>query len=98
MKKIENFLFWPVLVLLFFCITKYGSTSTDINFHDTYYIIPSSTIAGSFAGWLLVVIFLLKRIRHRHQVVNNKFALIYIALTILCLGVFLSLGFVSGGS
>jgi hypothetical protein len=98
MKKIENFLFWPVLVILFFSISKYGSTAADIHWNDTYYIIPSSAIAGVFAGWLLLVIFLLKRIRHRHQVINKRFTLIYIVLTILCLGVFLALGLVSGGS
>jgi hypothetical protein len=98
MKKIENILFWPVLILLFFSASKYGSTSTDIHFHDTYYIIPSRVISGGFVVWLLVLIFLFKLIRRRHQVVNNKFVLIYITLTALSLGVFLGLEFVKGGS
>jgi hypothetical protein len=98
MKKIENILFWPVLILLFLSASKYGSTTTDVNVSDTYYIISSGAIAGAFAGWLLVVIFLFKLIRRRHQVVNKKFALTYIALTILLFGVFISVGFVKGGS
>jgi hypothetical protein len=98
MKKFENLLFWPVLVLLFFSASKYGVASTDIMVADTYYIISSATIAGSFAVWLLVVIFLLKRMRRRHRVINKKFAIIYIALTLLFFGVFLGLGLVNGGS
>ena len=98
MKKIENILFWPVLILLFFSASKYGRSSTDINVNDTYHIIPNSYVAGTFALWLLLVIFLLKLIRRRRQVVNKKIALTYIALTLLLGGGFLSLGLVSGGS
>jgi hypothetical protein len=98
MKKIENILFWPVLVLLFFSASKYGATSTDIHFHDTYYIVANSYVAGTFAVWLLLIIILLKLIRRRHQAVNKIFVLTYITLTLLLLGGFLGLEFVSGGS
>lgn len=98
MKKIENWLFLPVLILLFFSASKYGGASTDINVSDTYFIIPNAAIAGVFAAWLFLVIFLFKRIRRRHQVVHKKFAIIYITLTLLFLGVFLGLGLVAGGS
>jgi heme O synthase-like polyprenyltransferase len=98
MKKIENLLFWPVLVLLFFSASKYGGASTDIHVADTYYIVSNAAVAGGFAVWLLVVIFLFKRIRRRHQAVHNKFAFTYITLTVLFFGVFLGLGLVSGGS
>ncbi len=86
MKKIENILFWPVLILLFFCASKYGRISTDLNIHDTYYIIPNSYAAGTFALWLLLVIFLLKLIRRRHQVINKKIVLTYVTLTLVLLG------------
>ena len=98
MKKIENILFWPVLILLFLSASKYGAASNAIEFNDTYYIILNSHSAGSFAVWLLVVIFLFKFIRRRRQVVNKKFALAYITLTLLLFGVFIGLGFVKGGS
>ena len=98
MKKIENILFWPILILLFLSASKYGAMSTDVEFNDAYYIIFNSHIAGSFAGWLLIVVFLFKLIRRRHQMVHKKFALSYIILTILLLGIFLGLGFVKGGS
>jgi hypothetical protein len=98
MKKIENILFWPVLILLFLSASKYGSDMVGTDFNDTYYVITNSQVAGSFAVWLLVVVFLFKLIRRRHQVVNKKFALSYIVLTILLTGVFLGLGFVKGGS
>lgn len=98
MKKIENWLILPVLILLFFSASKYGGASTDINVSDTYFIIPNAAIAGGFAVWLLLVIFLFKQIRRRHQVVHKKFAFIYITLTLLFFGIFLGLGLVSGGS
>jgi hypothetical protein len=98
MKKIENMLFWPVIVLLFLSASKYGAMSTDVQFNDTYYIVSNSQIAGIFAVWLLVVVFLFKLIRRRHQVVNKKFTLSYILLTVLLLGIFLGVGFVKGGS
>jgi uncharacterized membrane protein YozB (DUF420 family) len=98
MEKIENILFWPVLILLFLSASKYGAMSTDIQFNDTYYIIPNSHVAGSFAAWLLIVIFLFKGIRRRHNEVHKKFVLTYSTLTVLLLGVFLGVGFVSGGS
>ena len=98
MKKIENILFWPVLILLFLSASKYGAMSTDIQYNDTYHIIPNSYVAGSFAGWLLMVIFLIKGLRRRQQVIHKKIVLTYILLTVLLLGVFLGLGFVSGGS
>jgi len=98
MKKIENILYWPVLILLFLSISKYGAMSADVDFNDNFYIILISHIAGTFAVWLLVAIFLFKLIRRRQQVVNKKFALSYMVLTVLLLGVFLGIGLVKGGS
>ncbi|MBO9203520.1 MULTISPECIES: hypothetical protein [Niastella] len=98
MKKIENLLFWPVLILLFFSASKYGAMSTDLHWDDTYYIIPNWQVAFPAASWLLLIIFLLKRIRRRHQVINKKFAFIYITITLLLLCTLLGLGMVSGGS
>jgi|GEM_PF-4774469 len=98
MKKIENILFWPVLVLLFLSASKYGAASNAIELNDTYYIILNSHSAGIFAAWLLLVVLLFKFIRRRHQVVNKKFAITYIVLTLLLFGVFIGLGFVQGSS
>lgn len=98
MKKIEHILYWITGILLFFCISKYGSATTDINVRDTYFIIKNSQIAITFVLWLLIVIFLFKMIRRRHKEVPKIFALSYIILTVLLLGVFLGLGLVKGGS
>jgi hypothetical protein len=98
MKKFENWLFLPVLILLFFSASKYGAASVDIEVADTYYIVSSAKIAGIFALWLLFVFFLLKRLRRRQQVLPKKIAIAYITLTVLFLGLFLGLGFVGGGS
>ena len=98
MKKIENWLLWPILVLIFCSISKYGDTSTDIHFHDTYYVINNSTITGWFLVWLLIVFFLLKLIRRRHQSINNKFAILYMVLTVLLFIISWGSGFMVSGS
>jgi hypothetical protein len=67
MKKIENWLLWPILVLVFCSISKYGDTTTDVHFSDTYYVIKNSFITGWFLAWLLIVFFLFKLVRRRHQ-------------------------------
>ncbi|THU35822.1 hypothetical protein FAM09_20720 [Niastella caeni] len=96
MKKIENFLFLPVLVLLFYSASKYSDTTIDIHLYDTYYLISSAAVAGWFALWLLIVILLFKRIRQRHRLVHQKVVLIYSMLTLVSLGLFLFAG-LSGG-
>jgi hypothetical protein len=83
MKKIENWLLWPVLILVFYGMSKYSNSTFDIHFHDTYYLVSNATIAGFVALWLAIVIIFLKLIRHRHQVVNVKFTLVYMVVTLL---------------
>ena len=98
MKKIENLLFWPILVLIFCSISKYGDTTTDVHFSDTYYVINNSFITGWFLAWLLIVFFLFKLIRRRHHFVHTKFAAAYIMLTVLFFGISWASGFFGGGS
>lgn len=98
MKKIENWLLWPILVLIFCSISKYGDTTTDIQLNDTYYVINNNIITGWFLVWLLIVFFLFKLIRRRHHTVNTKFAVAYIVLTVLFFGVSWGSGFFGGGS
>jgi hypothetical protein len=98
MKKIENWLLWPILVLIFCSISKYGDTTTDVHFNDTYYVINNNFITGWFLAWLLIVFFLFKLIRRRHQFVNVKFAATYIVLTVLFFTVSWGSGFLGGGS
>lgn len=98
MKKIENWLLWPILVLIFCSISKYGDTTTDVHFHDTYYVINNSFITGWFLAWLLIVFFLFKLIRRRHQFVNARFTIMYIVLTVLFFTVSWGSGFLGGGS
>jgi uncharacterized membrane protein len=98
MKKIENWLLWAILILIFCSISKYGDTTTDVHFSDTYYVINNSFITGWFLAWLLIVFFLFKLIRRRHQFVNRKFAAAYIVLTVLLFTVSWGSGFLGGGS
>ena len=98
MKKIENWLIWPIVVLVFCSISKYGDTTTDVHFSDTYYVIKNSFITGWFLAWLLIVFFLFKLVRRRHQFVNAKFAATYILLTVLLFAVSWGSGFFGGGS
>jgi heme/copper-type cytochrome/quinol oxidase subunit 1 len=98
MKKIENLLFWPVLVLIFCSISKYGNTTTDVHLHDTYYVIANSYITGWFLAWLLVVFFLFRVIRRRHNYINTKFAITYLLLTVVLFTISWGSGFVGGGS
>jgi hypothetical protein len=98
MKRIENWLLWPILILIFCSISKYGDTATDIHWNDTFYVINNSFITGWFLAWLLIVFFLFKLIRRRHQAINNKFAILYIVLTVLFFSISWASGFMGGGS
>jgi membrane protease YdiL (CAAX protease family) len=88
MKKIENILFIPAVILLFLSISKKNTAVTDIHFSDTYYVVSNAAIAGGFLGWLILVIIFLKLIRWRHQSINIKFASPYIILTLVLYLVF----------
>jgi hypothetical protein len=83
MKKIENILFIPAVILLFLSISKKNTAVTDIHFSDTYYVVSNAAIAGGFLGWLILVIIFLKLIRWKHQAINIKFASPYIILTLV---------------
>lgn len=96
MKKIENWLVWPILVLLFYSISKYGDITTDIHWNDTFYLVTNGSLAGCFLAWLVIVFILFKIIRHRHVIIHTKFAFTYIVLTLLLFGTFLAAGFVGG--
>ncbi|AEV97412.1 hypothetical protein Niako_1033 [Niastella koreensis GR20-10] len=72
--------------------------TTDIDVSDTYFIIKNSQIAITFVLWLLIVVFLFRMIRRRHQAVNKKFVVAYTVITALLLGLFLGLGLVKGDS
>lgn len=98
MKKIENWLLWPILVLIFASISKYGEQRTDIHWNDTFYVIDNNYITGSLLVWLLIVFFLLKFIRHRHHTVHTQFAIAYMVLTVLLFTLFWGSSFLGGGS
>jgi len=98
MKKIENWLLWPILILVFYSISKYGDTTTDIYWSDTFYLVTHASLAGWFLTWLVIVLILFKIIRHRHVIIHTKFAFTYMVLTLLLFSVFLVAGFVGGPS
>lgn len=83
MKKIENWLILPVLLLFFYGISNNATTSTDFHLHDTYYVIANVAIMQFFLIWLIIIIVSFKIIRWRHQTINLKFAVTYIVTTLL---------------
>lgn len=98
MKKFENSLIITVLILLFYGASKYSDTSIDIHFNDTFYLIASGGVAGCFAAWMLIVFFLFKVIRRRHQYVHPLFTFTYNILTLLFLGLVLLPGLLNAPS
>jgi heme/copper-type cytochrome/quinol oxidase subunit 1 len=85
MKKIENILLPPILVLLVLIFVK-RTTTIDIHLHDTYYVIAHASLAKWFLYWLVVQFFLYTLIRRRHKQVNTKWAITHISITILLIG------------
>jgi hypothetical protein len=83
MKKIENILFVPAVMLLFYSISKKNTAITDIHFSDTFIVVENRTIAGWFLAWLILVIICFKLIRMRHYYINKRFAAPYIILTLV---------------
>ena len=81
MKKIENILFVPAVILLFYSISKHNTAVTDIHFSDTFFVVENRTITGWFLAWLILVIIFFKIIRYRHYYISKRFAAPYIILT-----------------
>lgn len=84
MKKIENWLLFPVLVL--FCWSFANPGTLDFHIHDTYFVIAGVSVWRYFAAFLLIVFGLYKTIRNRHQTINRVFAVSHILITILLTG------------
>jgi hypothetical protein len=82
MKKIENVLLLPVLVLIVLIFLT-GNATLDIHLHDTYYIIAYSQLVKWFLYWLVVVFILYTVIRYRHKRVNTVWAVTHISITIV---------------
>jgi heme/copper-type cytochrome/quinol oxidase subunit 1 len=83
MKKIENWLVLPLILLLFYGASKHSSTTTtDVHFHDTYYVIANRIVAGCCLIWLAIVYVLFKNIRRRHQSIDRRYAIPYLVLTL----------------
>jgi hypothetical protein len=81
MKKIENLLLLPVLVL--FCLSFNNPGGLDFHLHDTYFVIAGVSLWRFFAGLLLILFGLYKTIRNRHYYINLIFAVPHILITIL---------------
>jgi hypothetical protein len=88
MKKIENWLIIPALLLLFYWISSFGKASINIHWHDSYYALDNKALSGRFLIWLTIVFIFFKIIRARHQSINRKFAVTYLVLTLLLFTIF----------
>ena len=93
MKKIENWLFLPVLVLLFYSASEYSAATTDIHLNDSYYIISNASIARGLLTWLILVFIFFKVMRRRNPNLNNRLVVSYMVLT----GSLLSVWYIASG-
>jgi hypothetical protein len=84
MKKIENWLILPVLVL--YCWSFANPGTLDLHLHDTYFVIAGVSLWRYFAGFLLIIFGLYKTIRNRHQTINPVFAVPHILITMVLIG------------
>jgi len=87
MKKIENWLFLPVLILLFYSASEYSASTTDIHLGDSYYIISNGSIARGLLTWLILVFIFFRIIRRRNPSPNRRLVVGYMVLTLLLLAV-----------
>ena len=85
MKKIENVLLLPALVLLVLIFVQ-GRSTVDIHLHDTYYVIANTSLAKWFLYWLVVQFILYTLIRRRHKQVNTKWVITHLSITLLLIG------------
>jgi hypothetical protein len=88
MKKIENWLLLPVLVLFCWSLVAYHYT-LDIHLHDTYFILEGASTMRILAGYLLIMYGLYKTIRNRHQTINRIFAVSHILISLFFTGLLL---------
>jgi heme/copper-type cytochrome/quinol oxidase subunit 1 len=82
MKKIENILLLPVLVLIVLMFLA-GDATLDFHLHDTYFVIALAHVIKWFLYWLVVAFILYTVIRYRHKRVNTAWAITHISLTII---------------
>jgi heme/copper-type cytochrome/quinol oxidase subunit 1 len=85
MKKIENVLILPILVLLVLMFLP-GTSTIDVHLHDTYYVIAFGHLIKWFLYWLVVVFILYTIIRYRHKRVNTRWAISHIVISFLLIG------------
>jgi heme/copper-type cytochrome/quinol oxidase subunit 1 len=82
MRKIENILLLPVLVLIVLLFLT-GDATLDFHLHDTYFVIALAHVIKWFLYWLMVAYILYTVIRYRHKRVNTAWAITHISLTII---------------
>ncbi|HEY8894936.1 MAG TPA: hypothetical protein VIM79_08965 [Niastella sp.] len=82
MKKIENWLFWPVLFIVFANYLLEGESKLGIDKKSVSIITPSM-FSGISLVILVVLFFLYKIIRKRNGAVNKPWAISHVAITTL---------------
>jgi hypothetical protein len=83
MKKIENFLFLPVLILLFYTRSAAAENTTFFHWQHNSVEFNNGSAAGWALAWLTLVFLLFKIVRLRHRTINLKFAISYNVLSLL---------------
>lgn len=86
MRKIENWLLLPVLIL--FVASFFVTSTLDVHLHDTYFVIAGLSLLRFLAGLLLILFGLYKTIRNRHQKISYAFAVPHILITVFLTGLF----------
>ena len=82
MKKVENLLLLPIVVLFVLSLLA-GNSTLDIHLHDTYYVINNYNLAKWFTWWLVVMFILYKLIRRKQGRVDERWAVPHIAVTVV---------------
>lgn len=85
MKKIENWLILPVMILFVWSLTVANYT-LDFHLTDTYFVVDGAFMLRFLGGVLLLLFGVYKTIRHRHHNINRTFAVPHILITILLTG------------
>lgn len=80
MKKIENLLVLPMLLLLVWAIFSKGAT-LDFHIYDTYYVVDSAWLALQMLIVVLLFFVLYKLVRRRHQRVSRTWVITHFSVS-----------------
>lgn len=87
MKKVENLLLLPVLLIGLMLLLA-GTATIDISGGFHFYIIANSVVMPFVIGFFFLEFVLYKLIRKRHNAINDRWAWIHIGGSFLLVAIF----------